>query len=118
MSNVLILADFVGSKGTKTNAELATVGARIGEVTAVVLAPAGKGAAMAAEINKGPVAKVVIVESDAFVNTRRCRSCRCACSNYCCSITSGCAHRITRLWQRGCCSYRSEERFRNHHRCG
>ena len=68
MSNVLILADFVSGKATKTNAELATAGARIGEVTAVVLAPAGKGAAMAAEINKGPVSKVVIVESDAFVN--------------------------------------------------
>ena len=68
MSNVLILADFVSSKATKTNAELATVGARIGEVTAVVLAPSGKGAAMAAEINKGPVSKVVLVESDTFVN--------------------------------------------------
>ncbi len=68
MSNVLILADFVSGKATKTNAELATAGARIGEVTAVVLAPAGKGAAMAAEINKGPVTKVVVVESDAFVN--------------------------------------------------
>jgi len=58
MSNVLILADFISSKATKTNAELATAGARIGEVTAVVLAPAGKGAAMAADINKGPVSKV------------------------------------------------------------
>jgi electron transfer flavoprotein alpha subunit len=67
MSNVLILADFISSKATKTNAELATAAARIGEVTAVVLAPAGKGAAMAADINKGPVSKVVVVESDAFV---------------------------------------------------
>lgn len=66
MSNVLILADFVGVKATKTNAELATVGARIGEVTAVVLAPAGTGAAMAAQLNKGPVSKVVVVESDSF----------------------------------------------------
>ncbi len=68
MSNVLILADFISSKATKTNAELATAAARIGEVTAVVLAPAGKGAAMAADINKGPVSKIVVVESDAFVN--------------------------------------------------
>ena len=68
MSNVLILADFISSKATKTNAELATAAARIGEVTAVVLAPAGKGAAMAADINKGPVSKVVVVESDTFVN--------------------------------------------------
>ena len=30
MSNVLILADFVSGKATKTNAELATAGARIG----------------------------------------------------------------------------------------
>ena len=43
MSTVLILADFVGTKATKTNAELATAGARIGEVTAVVLAPVGQG---------------------------------------------------------------------------
>ena len=41
MSTVLILADFIGTKATKTNAELATAGARIGEVTAVVLAPVG-----------------------------------------------------------------------------
>jgi len=66
MSNVLILADFVASKATKTNAELATAGARIGEVTAVVLAPSGQGAAMAGQINKGPVAKVIVVESDSF----------------------------------------------------
>jgi electron transfer flavoprotein alpha subunit len=66
MSNVLILADFVASKASKTNAELATAGARIGEVTAVVLAPSGQGAAMAAQINKGPVAKVIVVESDSF----------------------------------------------------
>ncbi len=66
MSNVLILADFVASKATKTNAELATAGARIGEVTALVLAPSGQGAEMAGQINKGPVAKVIVVESDSF----------------------------------------------------
>ena len=66
MSNVLILADFVGSKATKTNAELATAGARIGDVTAVVLAPAGQGAAYAASLNRGPISKIVVVESDAF----------------------------------------------------
>ena len=43
-----MLADFVGTKATKTNAELATAGARIGEVTAVVLAPVGQGASYAA----------------------------------------------------------------------
>ncbi len=32
------------------------------------LAPAGKGAAMAADINKGPVSKIIVVESDAFVS--------------------------------------------------
>ena len=37
MSTVLILADFSGDKATKTTAELAKAGARIGEVTAVVL---------------------------------------------------------------------------------
>ena len=65
MSNVLILADFVGTKATKTNAELATAGARIGEVTAVVLAPVGQGSTYAAGINRGPIAKILVVESDA-----------------------------------------------------
>ena len=45
MSTVLILADFSGDQITKTTAELATAGARIGAVTAVVIAQAGKGAA-------------------------------------------------------------------------
>ena len=66
MSNVLILADFVGAKATKTNAELATAGARIGEVTAVVLAPTGQGSTFAAAINRGPIAKIIVVESHAF----------------------------------------------------
>jgi electron transfer flavoprotein alpha subunit len=66
MSTVLILADFSGDKATKTTAELATAGARIGEVTAVVLAAPGAGAALAATINQGPVTKIVVVESADF----------------------------------------------------
>lgn len=66
MSTVLILADFSGDKATKTTAELATAGARIGEVTAVVLAAPGAGAALAATVNQGPIAKVVVVESADF----------------------------------------------------
>jgi electron transfer flavoprotein alpha subunit len=66
MSTVLILADFSGDKATKTTTELATAGARIGEVTAVVLAAPGAGAALAATINQGPVTKVVVVESTDF----------------------------------------------------
>ena len=66
MSTVLILADFSGDKATKTTAELATAGARIGEVTAVVLAAPGAGAALAATINHGPIAKIVVVESADF----------------------------------------------------
>jgi electron transfer flavoprotein alpha subunit len=66
MSNVLILADFSGDKATKTTAELATAGARIGSVTAVVLAGAGKGAALAATVNQGPIANVLVLESDDF----------------------------------------------------
>ena len=42
MSCVLILADFIGGKNTKTTAELATAAARIGDVCAVVLAPTGQ----------------------------------------------------------------------------
>ena len=66
MSNVFILADFSGDKATKTTAELATAAARIGAVTAVVLAGAGKGAALAATVNQGPIANVLILESDDF----------------------------------------------------
>ena len=68
MSNVFILADFSGDKATKTTAELATAGARIGSVTAVVLAGAGKGAALAATVNQGPIANVVVLESEDFAN--------------------------------------------------
>ena len=66
MSKVFILADFSGEKASKTTAELATAGARIGSVTAVVLAAAGKGAALAANVNQGPIANVLFVESDDF----------------------------------------------------
>lgn len=66
MSNVLILADFSGDKATKTTAELATAGARIGSVTAVVLAGTGKGAALAATVNQGPITNVLVLESDDF----------------------------------------------------
>ncbi len=66
MSTVLILADFAGEKATKAMVEIATAGAVIGEVTALVLAPVGKGAAYAASINQGPVTKVLVIESDDF----------------------------------------------------
>ena len=64
MSTVIILADFQSDVATKTTAELATVGARMGSVCAVVLAPAGKGAAMAATLTQGPITSIAIVESD------------------------------------------------------
>jgi electron transfer flavoprotein alpha subunit len=66
MSNVLILADFSSDKASKTTAELATAAARIGAVTAVVLAPVGKGAALAATVNQGPIANVLVIESADF----------------------------------------------------
>lgn len=68
MSTVLILADFSADKSTKTTAELATAGARIGEVTAVVLAAPGAGAALAATVNQGPIAHVVVLESADFAS--------------------------------------------------
>jgi len=68
MSNVLILADFSADKATKTTAELATAAARIGSVTAVVLAGSGKGAALAATVNQGPITNVLVIESDDFAN--------------------------------------------------
>ena len=68
MSTVFILADFSGDKSTKTTSELATAGARIGAVTAVVLAGSGKGAALAATVNQGPIANVLVIESDDFAS--------------------------------------------------
>ncbi len=68
MSTVFILADFSSDKSTKTTAELATAGARIGAVTAVVLAGSGKGAALAATVNQGPIANVLVIESDDFAS--------------------------------------------------
>jgi electron transfer flavoprotein alpha subunit len=68
MSTVLILADFSGDHATKTTAELATAAARIGSVSAVVLAPAGKGAALAATVNQGPISNVIVIESSDFAS--------------------------------------------------
>ncbi len=66
MSRTFILADFYAEASTKTTAELATAAARIGDVTAIVLAPVGKGAAMASTVNARPVASVIVVESADF----------------------------------------------------
>jgi electron transfer flavoprotein alpha subunit len=68
MSTVLILADFSGDHATKTTAELATAAARIGSVSAVVLAPAGKGAALAGTVNQGPISNVIVIESNDFAS--------------------------------------------------
>ncbi|CAN2212668.1 FixB Electron transfer flavoprotein, alpha subunit [Candidatus Nanopelagicaceae bacterium] len=68
MSTVLILADFSGDQATKTTAELATAAARIGSVSAVVLAPAGKGATLAATVNQGPISNVIVIESNDFAS--------------------------------------------------
>ncbi len=68
MSTVLILADFSGDHATKTTAELATAAARIGSVSAVVLAPTGKGAALAATVNQGPISNVIVIESNDFAS--------------------------------------------------
>lgn len=66
MSEVFILAQFVGDKIAKTTAELATCGAHIGNVTAIVLAAPGKGSAQASQITNGSIAKVLVVESADF----------------------------------------------------
>lgn len=66
MSDVFILAQFAGEKVAKTTAELATCGARIGNVTAIVLAAPGKGAALASQVNTAGVAKVLVLENADF----------------------------------------------------
>jgi electron transfer flavoprotein alpha subunit len=68
MSKVLILSDFSGDKASKTTAELATAAARIGEVTALVLAAPGAGSALAATVNQGPITNIVVVESADFAS--------------------------------------------------
>lgn len=66
MSEIFILADFVGDKCTKTTAELATAAARIGNVTALVLAAPNTGTALAATVNQGPISNVLIIEAADF----------------------------------------------------
>ncbi|MCX6434808.1 MAG: hypothetical protein NTY21_01730 [Actinobacteria bacterium] len=52
MSTVYIVAQFVGDSVSKTTFELATCGARIGSVTAIVFASPGKGSALASAITQ------------------------------------------------------------------
>ena len=47
MSTVYVVAQFVGESVSKTTLELATCGARVGSVTAIVFAGSGKGSALA-----------------------------------------------------------------------
>ena len=68
MSTVFILADFSGEKASKTTAEIATAAARIGTVTAIVLAGTGKGAALAGTVNQGPISEIIVIESDDFTS--------------------------------------------------
>jgi electron transfer flavoprotein alpha subunit len=67
MSEVFILAQFVGDKIAKTTAELATCAARIGEVTAIVLAPPGSGTALASQVTSEAISQVLVAESADFV---------------------------------------------------
>ena len=66
MNEILILAEYSGETIAKTTVELATCGARAGAVSVLVLAGVGKGAGLAAQITAGPIASVLIVESDDF----------------------------------------------------
>ena len=66
MSRVFILADFSGDKVSKTTNELATAAARIGTVAAIVLAPFGKGEALASALTTGPIDSIIVVESEDF----------------------------------------------------
>ncbi len=66
MSEVFILVDVAGDKVARTTSELATYGARVGEVTALLLAAPGKGSALASQVVNGSIAKVLVVESEDF----------------------------------------------------
>ena len=66
MRSVLILSQFADDKVMKATLELITFGARIGEVTALVLADAGKGQGLAAQLSVGEVSQVLVLESADF----------------------------------------------------
>ncbi|MSV45310.1 MAG: electron transfer flavoprotein subunit alpha/FixB family protein, partial [Actinobacteria bacterium] len=66
MSTVYVVAQFVGESVSKTTLELATCGARVGSVTAIVFAGSGKGPALASALTQSPIANVIIFESEEF----------------------------------------------------
>lgn len=66
MNDILVLAEYTAEKIAKTTVELATCGARAGAVTVLVLAAPDKGGALAAQITTGPVASVLVIESEDF----------------------------------------------------
>ena len=63
MSNVFILVDLQGDVVSKTTAELATAGARMGDVTALIVAAPGKSGAIVSALN-GPISSVISIESE------------------------------------------------------
>ena len=66
MSEILVLAELVFGKIGNTTLELATFGARAGEVTVVILAAPGTGSELAAQVTSGPISSIVSIESDEF----------------------------------------------------
>lgn len=66
MSQVLILVDHLQGKVNKTTGELATFAKRLGDVTALICAEVGGGAALAEDVKSFQVDKVLIVESESF----------------------------------------------------
>jgi len=63
MSNVFIFVDLQGDLVSKTTAELATAGARMGEVTAIVVAAPGKSGAIVSALT-GPISSAICIESE------------------------------------------------------
>jgi electron transfer flavoprotein alpha subunit len=63
MSNVFILVDLQGDAVSKTTAELATAGARMGDVTAIVVAAPGKSGAIVSALI-GPISSAICIESE------------------------------------------------------
>jgi electron transfer flavoprotein alpha subunit len=63
MSNVFILVDLQGDAVSKTTAELATAGARMGDVTAIVVTAPGKSGAVVSALT-GPISSAICIESE------------------------------------------------------
>jgi electron transfer flavoprotein alpha subunit len=66
MSSVLIFVDFSDGKVAKTVAELATLGKRVGSVSALLLCKSGESSVLVEQLKSAPIDNIIVGESDLF----------------------------------------------------